>query len=150
MQALLQEPTPPFPKPNCLVWYAGDPCDVLIQRYNQAAEQRQLLDWRLSVTLPLQRQIADQKQQIADQQSQIRTLQAKGESLRMQEQTELSSRTDHEIEVAIALQVRDATGDFDELEIERLRSLTRGVALSRRPLGLSGKDDTALQSRCSE
>jgi hypothetical protein len=70
-------------KPDCFVWYVGDPCDERIQQYNQAVEQRQRQEWRLDVTAPLQRQIADQQARIADQQSQIKTLQLKIESQTM-------------------------------------------------------------------
>jgi hypothetical protein len=77
MQALTPQPGLLPPKPNCLVWYAGDPCDELIEQYRQAAEQHQLQEWRVSVTAPLQKQIADQQKQIADQQSRIEALQLK-------------------------------------------------------------------------
>jgi hypothetical protein len=75
-----QQPTPRPLKPNCLVWYAGDHCDELIQQYHQATEQRQQQEWQIFVTAPLQRQMADQQKQIADQQNQIKTLQLKIES----------------------------------------------------------------------
>ena len=78
---LIAQPYPVPPRsPDCLVWYAGDPCDGQIQQYHQAMEQRQLEDWRNSTIAPLQRQIADQQKQIADQQNQIKTLQLKIES----------------------------------------------------------------------
>jgi hypothetical protein len=74
MQAVIQpQPGLPLPRPDCLVWYAGDPCDELIQQYHQAAEQRQQEQWQLSLTAPLQKQIADQ-------QNQIKTLQLKLDS----------------------------------------------------------------------
>ncbi|PYX85069.1 MAG: hypothetical protein DMG70_04885, partial [Acidobacteria bacterium] len=70
-----------------MVRYAGDPCDELMQQYNQAIEQRQQQEWEASVAAPLrkqiaeqQKQIADQQNQIADQQNQIQTLQVKIES----------------------------------------------------------------------
>ncbi len=47
-----------------MVWYAGDPCDTLIKQYHQAAEQRQQQEWQVSLTAPLQKQIADQQNQI--------------------------------------------------------------------------------------
>lgn len=84
MQVLAQQQTALPLKPNCLVWYAGDPCDELIQQYHHAAEQRQQQEWQVSVTAPLQKQIADQQKQIVDQQSQIKTLQLKTESQTME------------------------------------------------------------------
>jgi hypothetical protein len=84
MQLVTQQQFTPLPlKPRCLVWYAGDPCDELIQQYNQAVEQRQRQEWQFDVAAPLQRQIADQQMQIADQQNQIKTLQLKIESQTM-------------------------------------------------------------------
>jgi len=81
MQVIAQQQPTPLPlKANCLVWYAGDPCDELIQQYHQAAEQRQQQEWQIQVTAPLQKEIADQQKQIAGQQSQIGTLQGKIES----------------------------------------------------------------------
>jgi len=67
-------------KPDCLIWYAGDPCDERIQAYRQAVEQRHQQEWQASLTGPLQKQIADQKKQITDQQNQIKALQLKMES----------------------------------------------------------------------
>jgi hypothetical protein len=67
VQAIAQQQPTPLPlKPNCLVWYAGDPCDELIQQYHQGTKQRQQQEWQVSVTAPLQKQIADQQKQIAD------------------------------------------------------------------------------------
>jgi hypothetical protein len=85
MQAIAQPQLvrPPL-KPNCLVWYAGDPCDALIQQYHQATEQRQQQEWQISVTAPLQKQIADQQTQIAGQLRQLKTLQLKIESQRVE------------------------------------------------------------------
>jgi len=80
MQVIAQLPTPLPLKPSCLVWYAGDPCDELIQQYHQAAGQRQQQEWQIHVTAPLQKEIADQQKQIASQQSQIGTLEVKIES----------------------------------------------------------------------
>jgi hypothetical protein len=81
MQAIARQQLTPLPlKPNCLVWYAGDSCDELIQQYHQAAAQRQQQEWQIYVTAPLQVQIADQHKQIADQQNQIKTLQLRIES----------------------------------------------------------------------
>lgn len=67
-------------KPNCLVWYAGDPCDQQMQQYRQAAEAGKQQEWQSSVTAPLQKQIADQQKLISDQQHQIKILQLKMES----------------------------------------------------------------------
>jgi len=74
------QPTPLPPKPDCLVWYAGDPCDETIQQYHQAVEQQQRQEWQIKLAEPLQRQIADQQKQIVEQQNQIKTLQLKVES----------------------------------------------------------------------
>ena len=62
-------------KPDCLVWYADDPCDVLIQQYHEAAVLSQQQERQVSVTAALQKQIGDQQKQIGDQQKQIRALQ---------------------------------------------------------------------------
>ena len=67
-------------KPDCLVWYAGDPCDERIQQYHQAVEQRRQQEWQASVSAPLQKQIADQQKQITEQQNQIKLLQLRMES----------------------------------------------------------------------
>jgi hypothetical protein len=67
-------------RPDCLVWYAGDPCDERIQAYRQAVEQRRQQEWQSSMTGPLQKQIADQQKQITEQQNQIKVLQLKMES----------------------------------------------------------------------
>ena len=75
-----QQPTPLPLKPNCLVWYAADHCDELIQQYHQATEQRRRQEWQVSVTAPLQKQMAEQQKQITNQQNQIDTLQLKIES----------------------------------------------------------------------
>jgi hypothetical protein len=81
MQTLPQLPVTSLPqRPACLVRYAGDACDELMQQYNQAVAQRQQQEWETSVAAPLRRQIADQQRQIADQQNQIKTLQLKIES----------------------------------------------------------------------
>ena len=138
MQALLQEPTPPFPKPNCLVWYAGDPCDVLIQRYNQAAEQRQLVDWRLSVTLPLQRQIADQKQQIADQQSQIRALEARVAS--QSREALLSEANNQALFDGIGAGV--GVGLAFVVAVAAFRRLARNTVAPTRPTGLESASES--------
>jgi len=69
-QVIQPQPLQPLPRPDCLVWYAGDPCDELMQ-YQLAAEQQQ---WQLSLTAPLEKQIADQ-------QIQIKTLQLRLDSL---------------------------------------------------------------------
>jgi hypothetical protein len=62
-------------KPDCLVWYADDPCDVLIQQYHQATVLSQRQEWQVSVTAALQKQISDQQKQIGEQQMQIKALQ---------------------------------------------------------------------------
>jgi len=81
MQALAPLLAPPLPtKPDCLVWYAGDPCDEMIQQYHQAVELRQQQELQVRQAAPLQKQIADQQKQIVDQQNQIKTLQLKIES----------------------------------------------------------------------
>jgi hypothetical protein len=81
MQRLAQpQPAGLKVKPDCLVWYAGDPCDERIQQFHQAVEQRRQQEWQASVTAPLQKQIAEQQKQITDQQKQIKLLQLKMES----------------------------------------------------------------------
>jgi len=67
-------------RPNCMVRYTDDPCDELMQQYNQTVQQRQQQEWEASVAAPLRKQIAEQQKQIADQQNQIQTLQVKIES----------------------------------------------------------------------
>jgi hypothetical protein len=59
----VQPPLQPA-KPDCLVWYAGDPCDVLIQEYRRATELAQRKEWQVSVSAPLQKQIEDQQRLI--------------------------------------------------------------------------------------
>src|SRR5258705_10948560 len=81
MQGVAQPQLTVMPvKPDCLVWYAGDPCDERIQQFHQAVEQRRQQEWQASVTAPLQKQIAEQRKQISDQQKQIKLLQLKMES----------------------------------------------------------------------
>ena len=63
-----------------MVRYTDDPCDELMQQYNQTVQQRQQQEWEASVAAPLRKQIAEQQKQIADQQNQIQTLQVKIES----------------------------------------------------------------------
>jgi hypothetical protein len=58
-------------KPDCLVWYADDPCDVLMQQYHEAAVLSQQQEWQVSVTAALQKQIGDQQKQIKALQLQI-------------------------------------------------------------------------------
>jgi len=70
MQPIVQPTTLPL-RPDCLVWYAGDPCDLLIQQYHQAAEVSQRQEWQASVTAPLQKQIDNQQRQIKALQLQI-------------------------------------------------------------------------------
>lgn len=70
MQAIVQPALLP-PRPDCLVWYAGDPCDVVIQQYHQGAEQLQRQEWQATVTAPLQKQIVDQQREIKALQLQI-------------------------------------------------------------------------------
>ena len=62
-------------KPDCLVWYAGDPCDLLIQQYHHAALLSQQQEWQASVSASLQKQIGEQQKKIGDQQRQIKALQ---------------------------------------------------------------------------
>src|SRR5882672_10298893 len=65
MQGVAQPQLTGMPvKPDCLVWYAGDPCDERIQQYHQAVEQRRQVEWQASVSAPLQKQITDQQKQI--------------------------------------------------------------------------------------
>jgi hypothetical protein len=81
MQLSAQPTFPTLPtRPNCLVWYEGDPCDQLIQQYHQASQLRQQQEWQNSVTSPFLKQIADQQKQIAAQQNQIQALQIKIEA----------------------------------------------------------------------
>jgi lipid II:glycine glycyltransferase (peptidoglycan interpeptide bridge formation enzyme) len=63
-------------KPDCLVWYAGDPCDVSIQQYHQAVAQLQQQEWQASVTAAVTKQVGEQQKQIAEQQRQIKALQS--------------------------------------------------------------------------
>jgi hypothetical protein len=80
MQAV-QPQIPGLPsKPDCLVWYAGDPCDLRIEQYHQALEQHRQVEWQATVTGPLRTQLADQQKQLAAQQNQIKMLQLKMES----------------------------------------------------------------------
>ena len=72
MQQTLQ-PVPQPTRPDCLVWYAGDPCDVLIQQYHQAIESAQRKAWQASVTAPLLQQIGEQQSLITTLQAQIAT-----------------------------------------------------------------------------
>ena len=81
MQAVPQAQLVQLPqRPNCVVRYAGDPCDELMQQYNQAVQQRQQQEWDATVAAPLRKQIAEQQKLIADQQNQIQSLQVKIES----------------------------------------------------------------------
>lgn len=77
-QPVFQQPI--LPRPTCVVWYSGDPCDNLIQQYDRAVERGQLEELQASITAPLQKQIADQQKQISAQQTQIKILEAKIES----------------------------------------------------------------------
>ncbi len=80
MQALVQQQPAPLPrKPDCLVWYAGDACDEMIQQYHQATNERQQREGQIAVAAPLQKQIVDQQKQILEQQNQIKTLQLQTE-----------------------------------------------------------------------
>jgi hypothetical protein len=81
MQAFVSTP---LPEPHCLVWYAGDACDQLIQQYQQASIQRQQQDWQTSVTARFEQQITEQQKLIADQKIRIQTLQAKIDSQTME------------------------------------------------------------------
>jgi hypothetical protein len=81
MQVRLQPASPPvLRKPDCLVWFAGDSCDQSIQNYNQILDQQQRQEWQGQVTVPLQKQIAEQGNQIAAQRQQIKLLELKLES----------------------------------------------------------------------
>lgn len=81
MQSVPQSQLVQLPqRPNCTVRYTGDPCDELMQQYNQAVQQRQQQEWDAAVAAPLRKQIAEQQKQIADQQNQIQMLQLKIES----------------------------------------------------------------------
>lgn len=81
MQVLAQPSFPSLPaRPNCFVWYEGDPCDVQIQQYHQASQLRLQQEWQTNVVSPLLKQLSDQQQQITGQQRQIKTLQIKIES----------------------------------------------------------------------
>src|SRR5215470_15789045 len=82
MQALAQAPQPQL-EPRCLIWYPGDPCDLLLQQYRQALELRQRQEWQISVTAPLEKQIADQQRKIAEQKTQISNLQSRIDSQTM-------------------------------------------------------------------
>jgi uncharacterized protein YlxW (UPF0749 family) len=85
MQALPQIAPPVRPaRPGCLVWYAGDPCDLQIQQFHQVLEDQQRQEWQSSVTARFERQIADQQKQINEQQAQIRTLQTRIDSQTME------------------------------------------------------------------
>ena len=68
---LIVQPAPSPLRPDCLVWYAGDPCDVAIRQYHQEADQSQRQEWQVSVMAPLQKQIVDQQRQIKALQLQI-------------------------------------------------------------------------------
>ena len=83
MQAFASTP-PLVPEPHCLVWYAGDPCDQLIQQYQQASALRQQQEWQNAVTARFEKQSAEQQKLIADQKTQIQTLQAKIDSQTME------------------------------------------------------------------
>ena len=85
MQALPQiAPPVRLAQPRCLVWYAGDPCDLQIQQYHQVSEDQQRQEWQSSVTSRFERQIADQQKQITEQQAQIRALQTRIDSQTME------------------------------------------------------------------
>ena len=77
MQALVPNP---LPKPACLIWFAGDPCDQQLQQYHQAVAQRQQQEWQNALSARYEKQIADQQRQLADQQAQIKTLQSRLDS----------------------------------------------------------------------
>ena len=84
MQAPVQiAPPMQVPRPACLVWYAGDPCDQQIQQYRQVLEEQQRQAWQSSVTARFEKQIADQQKQITEQQAQLRTLQTRIDSQTM-------------------------------------------------------------------
>ena len=58
MQVLVPNP---LPKPDCLIWYAGDPCDQQLQQYHQAVAQRQQQEWQNALSARYEKQIADQQ-----------------------------------------------------------------------------------------
>jgi hypothetical protein len=82
MQVFAQSPQPQL-EPRCLIWYPGDPCDQQLQQYRQALEFRQRQEWQMSVTAPLQKQIADQQKKIVEQKDQIANLQSRIDSQTM-------------------------------------------------------------------
>ena len=82
MQALAQIPQP-LSEPHCLIWFPGDSCDQLLQQYRQAVELRQRAEWQSAVTVPFEKQIAEQQKQIAQQKAQISTLQSRIDSQTM-------------------------------------------------------------------
>jgi len=67
-------------RPSCLVFYAGDPCEISIQQYNDLVAERKQQEWATSALTPLRAQIAEQQKIIAGQQQQIKTLQVKIDS----------------------------------------------------------------------
>jgi exonuclease VII large subunit len=77
MQALVPSP---LTKPDCLIWYAGDPCDQQLQQFHQAVAQRQQQEWENALSRRYEKQLADQQKQLADQQVQIKTLQSRLDS----------------------------------------------------------------------
>jgi hypothetical protein len=138
MQAA-QLPIPPVPaKPGCLVWFAGDPCDQLIQQYNQAITQRQQQDWQSQTTAAFQKQIASQQKQIADQQTQIQALQLKLDS---QTNESLQSQARNQAFVDGMGAVIGAGLAF-LVTVVGFRRLTRGSLLKR-------DEDTLASTRCS-
>ena len=68
MQALVPNP---LPKPDCLIWYADDPCDQQLQQYHQAVAQRQQQEWKNALSARYEKQIADQQAQIKALQSRL-------------------------------------------------------------------------------
>ena len=77
MQALVPNP---LAKPDCLIWFAGDPCDQRVQQYHQAVAQRQQQEWQNALSARYEKQLADQQKQLTDQQAQIKTLQSRLDS----------------------------------------------------------------------
>ena len=82
----MQSIAPPvhLPRPACLVWYVGDPCDQQIQQYRQQLEEEQRQEWQSSMTARFDKQIAAQQKQITEQQVQIRALQTRIDSQSME------------------------------------------------------------------
>jgi hypothetical protein len=138
MQAA-QLPIPPVPaKPGCLVWFAGDPCDQLIQQYNQAIAQRQQQEWQVQATAPLEKQVAGQQKLIADQKNQIQALQLKLDS-QTSEALQSQARSQAFVDGIGAV---IGAGLAFLVTVIGFRRLTRGSLLRR-------DEDTVTSTHCS-